>query len=287
MLSAMIQAGFSITGTWPMRTERTIGLKGSTNMLASSIVLVCLKRPANAPTTTRRDFVNFLKRELKPALDKLLSSNIAPVDLRQSSIGPGMGVYSRFSKVLEADGAPMSVRSALQIINQELDLYFTEQDGELDSDSRFCVDLFTQKAFNDIKYGEIEVTARGYNTSIDKLARHGILYSQKNVVRLLTREEIPEKPDTSIIWLLCQQLTHALAKDGVVGAAKIVAGIFTSEPEHAKALAYRLFQIAEQKGWASEAYAYNSLVVAWPEVLHTAAEMAASVSNGKQTTLFD
>lgn len=295
MLSAIIQAGFSITGTWPMRTERTVGIKGSTNMLASSIVLVCRKRPADALVCTRRDFINALKRELKPALGKLQASNIAPVDLAQSAIGPGMGVYSRFSKVLEADGTPMSVRSALQIINQELDLYFTEQDGELDRDSRFCVDLYTQYAFNDVKFGEADVLARAKNTSIDRLRGAGILYAEKGVVRLLTREEINMTPasrtksrfDDGVIWLLTQQLTHALEKDGVLGAAKIVADIFTSEPEHAKALAYRLFQIAERKGWAQEAYAYNSLVIAWPDVQSRAADLTAQLNSAKQMTIFD
>lgn len=288
MLSAIIQTGFVITGTWPMRTEmanRAIGI--NTNALASSIVLVCRKRHADAPICTRRDFINTLKRELKPALKKLQQSNIAPVDLAQSAIGPGMGVYSRFSKVLEADGTPMSVRSALQIINQELDLYFSEQDGELDRDSRFCVDLYTHYAFNDVKFGEADVLARAKNTSVEKLAARGILYAQKGVVRLLDREEIPEKIDKEIIWLLTQQLTRALEKDGVLGAAKIVADIFTSEPERAKALAYRLFQIAERKGWAQEAYAYNSLIIAWPEVQSKAAEFKSQMSNATQMTLFD
>ena len=288
MLSAIIQAGFIITGTWPMRTElsnRMIGMDA--NALASSIVLVCRKRPADAPICTRRDFINTLKQKLKPALQKLQASNIAPVDLAQSAIGPGMGVYSRFSKVLEADGTPMSVRSALQIINQELDLYFSEQDGELDRDSRFCVDLYTQYAFNDVKFGEADVLARAKNTSVEKLAARGVLYAQKGVVRLLDREEIPEKIDKEIIWLLTQQLTRALEKDGVLGAAKIVADIFTSEPEQAKALAYRLFQIAERKGWAQEAYAYNSLVIGWPEVQSKAAELKMQMSNATQMTLFD
>jgi putative DNA methylase len=276
MLSALIQAGFAITGTWPMRTEmvnRSVGL--GTNALASSIVLVCRKRPADAPICTRRDFVNTLKRELKPALQKLQASNIAPVDLAQSAIGPGMGVYSRFSKVLEADGKPMSVRSALQIINQELDLYFTEQDGELDRDSRFCVGLYTQYAFNGMKFGEADVLARAKNTSVDKLAGRGVLYAQKGVVRLLTREEISEETDSSeeIIWLLTQQLTRAMETGGVVATAKIITEMFGSEVEHAKALAYRLFTIAERKGWAQEAYAYNSLVIAWPDVQMKAAEL--------------
>lgn len=289
MLSAIVQSGFSITGTWPIRTELTTALKGNVNALASSIVLVCRKRLADAPICTRRDFINTLKRELKPALQKLQASNIAPVDLAQSAIGPGMGVYSRFSKVLEADGTPMSVRSALQIINQELDLYFTEQDGELDRDSRFCVDLYTQYAFNDMKFGEADVLARAKNTSVEKLRAAGVLYAEKGVVRLLTRDEISEKITSGdrIIWLLTQQLTRAMEKDGVVGAAEIVADIFTSEPEHAKALAYRLFQIAERKGWAGEAYAYNSLVIAWPEIQNKAADITAQRNNAKQMTLFD
>lgn len=289
MLSAIIKAGYSITGTWPMRTERTIGLKGSTNMLASSIILVCRKRPADAPVCTRREFINTLKRELKPALTQLQRANIAPVDLAQTAIGPGMGVYSRFSQVLEADGTTMSVRSALQIINQELDLYFTEQDGELDRDSRFCVDLYSQYAFNDLKFGEADVLARAKNTSVEKLVGRGVLYAEKGVVHLLTREEIPAKVDhaESIIWLLTQQLTQAMASGGVVACAKIITDMFGANAEHAKALAYRLFTIAERKGWAQEAYAYNSLVIAWPEIQAKAAELQTQLSSAKQMTLFD
>lgn len=286
MLFAIIQSGFTITGTWPMRTEREVRtIASGTNALASSIVLVCRKRPADAPICTRRDFVNTLKRELKPALAKLQASNIAPVDLAQSAIGPGMGVYSRFSKVLEADGTSMSVRSALQIINQELDLYFTEQDGELDRDSRFCVDLYTQYAFNDMKFGEADVLARAKNTSVEKLAACGVLHAQKGIVRLLTRDEIPEKTEVKIIWLLTQQLTHAMEKDGVVGAARIISNLLTSEPEQAKSLAYRLFTIAERKGWAQEAYAYNSLVIAWHDVQAKAAELQKQRGSAKQTTI--
>lgn len=275
MLSAIIQAGFSITGTWPMRTEMVAALKTKVNALASSVVLVCRKRPADALVCTRRDFINTLKRELKPALHELQRSNIAPVDLAQSAIGPGMGVYSRYSKVLEADGSPMSVRSALQIINQELDLYFTEQDGELDRDSRFCVELYSQFAFNDMKFGDADVLARAKNTSVEKLAAHGVLYAQKGVVHLLGRDEIPEnvKHNEDIIWLLTQQLTHAMETGGVMACAKILANMFGSNTEHAKALAYRLFTIAEHKGWAQEAYAYNSLVIAWPDIQSKAAEL--------------
>lgn len=287
MLTAIIYAGLSITGTWPIHTERETGLKASVNALASSIVLVCRKRPEDAPTTTRRNFINELKRELKPALQKLQRSNIAPVDLAQSAIGPGMGVYSRFSKVLEADGSPMTVRSALQIINQELDVYFNEQDGELDRDSRFCVDLYTQNAFNDMKFGDADTLARAKNTSVAALASHGVLYAQKGVVHLLGRDEIPEKVNSSeqLVWLLTQQLTHAMETGGVVACAEIVAPIFGSNAEHAKDLAYRLYTIAERKGWAQEAYAYNALVIAWPEIQSKAAESQAI--KPEQLTMFD
>jgi len=290
MLSALIQSGFAITGTWPMRTERDGRMIGNgTNALASSIVLVCRKRSTDTPICTRRDFISTLKHELKPALHKLQASNIAPVDLAQSAIGPGMGVYSRFSKVLEADGKPMSIRSALQIINHELDLYFTEQDGELDRDSRFCVDFYTQYAFNDMKFGDADVLARAKNTSTQKLEKCGVLYAQRGVARLLTRAEIPEKVDTSekITWLLTQQLTRAMEKGGVIATAEIIADMFGSNAEYAKALAYRLFTIAERKGWTQEAYAYNSLVIAWPEVQSKAAELRSKRQNTKQVTLFD
>ena len=286
MLSAIIKAGFSIVGTWPMRTERqgrTIGL--GSNALASSIVLVCRKRPADAPMATRREFVNTLKRELKPALDKLQTSNIAPVDMAQSAIGPGIGVYSRFSKVLEADGSEMTVRAALQIINQELDLYFSDQDSDLDRDSRFCVDLYTQSAFNEIKFGEADVLARAKNTSIDGLAAKGALFASKGIVRLLGRDELKNTNDWGFTWLFTQQLTHAMETGGVEACAQMLKDVFDSRAENAKALAYRLFTIADKKGWNAEAFAYNSLVVAWPEIQSRAAQLQAE--KPVQYTLFD
>lgn len=274
MLSAIINAGFAITGTWPMRTEkpgRSVGI--GTNALASSIVLVCRKRPEDAPQTTRRNLINILRRELRPALKKLQDSNIAPVDLAQSAIGPGMGVFSRFKQVLEADGTPMPVRSALKIINEEIDLYFNEQVGDMDSASRFCVDLYTQNAFNDIKYGEAEILATAKSTSIPMMASHGILHAKGGIVHLLDRSELPETVDTgeSCVWMLTQQLTQAMAKGGVEACAKIVANMFGSNGERAKDLAYRLYTIAERKNWANEAYAYNALVVSWPDIQARAA----------------
>lgn len=274
MLSAVVKAGFAITGTWPMRTERSVRtIAQGTNALASSIVLVCRKRPEDAPQTTRRNLINILRRELRPALKKLQDSNIAPVDLAQSAIGPGMGVFSRFKQVLEADGTPMPVRAALKIINEEIDLYFNEQVGDMDSASRFCVDLYTQNAFNDIKYGEAEILATAKSTSIPMMASHGILYAKGGIVHLLDRSELPETVDTgeSCVWMLTQQLTQAMAKGGVEACAKIVANMFGSNGERAKDLAYRLYTIAERKNWANEAYAYNALVVSWPDIQARAA----------------
>lgn len=288
MLGAIVNAGFAITGTWPMRTEQTYRSIGmGTNALASSIVLVCRKRPEDAPQTTRRNLIAALRRELRPALQKLQSSNIAPVDLAQSAIGPGMGVFSRYRRVLEADGSVMSVRSALQVINEEVDLYFNEKVGSLDAASRFCVDLYTQCAYNNIKYGEAEILANAKSTSIPMMAAHGVLYAKAGVVHLMERGELPTEVDSneSTVWLLTQQLTHAMATGGIEACAKIVWGIFGSGAEAAKDLAYRLYTIAERKGWTEEGYAYNALVVAWPDIQSRAAAMKAETP--EQITLFD
>lgn len=287
MLGAIVSAGFAITGTWPMRTELTTALKGKVNALASSIVLVCRKRPEDAPQTTRRNLIAALRRELRPALQKLQSSNIAPVDLAQSAIGPGMGVFSRYRRVLEADGTVMSVRSALQVINEEVDLYFNEKVGSLDAASRFCVDLYTQCAYNNIKYGEAEILANAKSTSIPMMAAHGVLYAKAGVVHLMERSELPTEVDSneSTVWLLTQQLTHAMATGGIEACAKIVWGIFGSGAEAAKDLAYRLYTIAERKGWTEEGYAYNALVVAWPDIQSRAAAIKADAP--EQMTLFD
>lgn len=278
MLSAIIRAGFTITGTWPMRTECVSrSVSQGTNALASSIVLVCRKRSEAARSVTRREFINALHREMRPALEKLQSANIAPVDLAQSAIGPGIGVFSRFKSVLEADGTPMTVRAALQIINQELDAFYNEQEGELDRESRFCVDLFNQYAFNNIKFGDADILARAKNTSVQALADRGVLSAAKGQVRLLTREELPEKVDATeeCTWLLTQQLARAMENGGVKACAQIVVDLIGSNAENAKALAYRLYTICERKNWAQEGYAYNNLVVAWPDIQSMAAAIQA------------
>lgn len=289
MLSAIIKAGFTIIGTWPMRTELTTALKGKVNALASSIVLVCRKRPEDAPSCTRRIFISELKHELRTALKKLQSSNIAPVDMAQAAIGPGMGVFSRYAKVLEADGSPMTIRSALQTINAELDVYFSEQNGMLDAESRFCVDLYTQFAFNTMKFGEADVLARAKNTSVEKLADMGLVYAEKGTVHLWERNELPELAQRrtmtdKCLWLLTQYLTLAMEKDGINGCAEIVLD-FPSEAERARDLAYRLFSLAERKGWNNEAYAYNSLVAAWTEIQQQASVKREARRHATQGTL--
>ena len=276
MLSAILQVGLSITGTWTMKTESS-GRANSqkANALASSIVLVCRKRPADAPICTRRDFLSALKRELRPAIVNLQQSNIAPVDMEQSAIGPGMAVYSRYAQVLEADGTPMTVRTALQIINQELDQYFSEQDGALDRDTIFCVALYTQYAFREVKFGDVDVLARAKNTSTDRLREKGILFAERGTVRLLQRDEMAAQRtfDVSVTWQVVQRLAHALDVDGVEGAAQIVVGLSSEDAEKARALAYRLFQTAERRGWAQEAYAYNTLVTNWRAIQEVAARI--------------
>lgn len=288
MLSAIINAGFCITGTWPVRTEKVGRNRANgSNALASSIVIVCRKRNENAPQTTRRNLISILRRELRPALLRLQESNIAPVDLAQSAIGPGMGVFSKYRRVLEADGSEMSVRSALQVINEEIDMFFNEQVGSMDTASRFCVDLYTQCAYNDIKYGEAEVLANAKGTSISMMASHGIVYAKAGNVHLIERNEMPKKINMNEqnIWMLTQQLTCAMDKGGVDACAQIVFNMFGSNAESAKDLAYRLYTIADRKGWADEAYAYNNLVVAWPDIQTRAAELKAV--QPKQMTLFD
>lgn len=278
MLASIIKAGFAITGTWPIRTELTTALKHNVGALASSIVLVCRKRAADAPSTTRRAFLVELRRELGVALAKMQDESIAPVDLAQSAIGPGMAVFSKYAQVLEADGTPMSVRTALLLINQELDLYLNAQGGELDAVSRFCLDLYAQYAFNEILFGVADTLARAKNVSVAAVAECGAVFAGKGAVRLLGRDELPEakEGEKEPTWVLCQRLTQAMAVGGLKGTAELVATRIASDVERARALAYRLFTLAEQKKWSKEAYDYNALVSAWGEVRTEAEEIRQS-----------
>ena len=272
MLSGLIEAGFCITGTWPMRTELTNRpVATGTNALASSIVLVGRKRPRGATATSRRNFLKELSQALPQALTAMQVGNIAPVDMAQAAIGPGMAVFSRYSQVLEADGRPISVGHALQAINAELDSYFSARDMALDPASRFCLDLYTQNAFEPITFGQADVLARAKNTSVETLANAGMLSAGKGIVRLLGREEMPESP-SPCLWQFVQYLGQALATGGHKACAKLM----NQWPEHsspARELCYRLYSLAERKHWSEEAQVWNNLVTAWPEM--EAAAMAA------------
>ncbi|WP_396442896.1 DUF1156 domain-containing protein [Limnospira sp. PMC 894.15] len=288
MLEGLMQANFSIGGTWPMRTELIGNLKKNVSALASSIVLVCRPRGENAAPTTKRKFLSELQNELPQALKTLQEGNIAPVDLAQASIGPGMAIYSKYSAVLENDGSKLTVRSALQLINQLLDEYLTDQEGEFDSDTRWALTWFQQYQFDPGLYGEAETLSKARNTSIEGLETAGILTAKAGKVRLLTRDELPEKltaeKDTRLPhWKLTQGLIQRLLQKGETGAAELLSGLRQqkAEVEIARDLAYRLYNLCDRKGWSSEAIAYNSLVVSWPEITRLASEFAAKPSQGE------
>lgn len=274
-LGAVINASFSITGTWPVRTERDQGLKTGTNALASSIVLVCRPRADDAPVATRREFVSALKTGLPVALDYLQRGNIAPVDLAQAAIGPGMAIYTRYAKVIDVQGNPLSVREALALINETLDEVLTEQEGDFDADTRWAVAWFEQFGFEEGEYGLAETLSKAKNTSVSGLADAGVLHSRGGQVRLFRPEELPEEWDPLsdsrlTVWEMVHHLIRALEK-GEAAAAGLLA-LLGSQADPARELAYRLYTICERKKWAREALAYNTLVQSWPEIERLAGE---------------
>jgi putative DNA methylase len=288
-LDAVIRAGFGISGTWPMRSElatRNIG-RGA-NALASSIVLVCRKRAAEAPTATRREFVAALKAELPTALRRLQEGNIAPVDLAQAAIGPGMAVYTRYAKVLDAEGKPVGVREALALINQVLDETLAEQEGDFDADTRFAIAWFEQHGFADGEYGVAETLSKAKNTSLDGLEKAGILKKGRGKVQLLKPGELPEDWDPTTDerlthWETVHHLIRVLEAGGESAAAALVAKL-GSKAETARELAYRLYTICERKKRAAEALAYNALVQSFPEITRLAREGGKPKTG--QTALF-
>ncbi len=277
MLASLVSSGYVITGTWPMRTElsnRSVSL--GSNALASSIVLVCRPRPDDAPIGTRRDFITALKRELPPALQQLQKGNIAPVDLAQAAIGPGMAIFSRYSKVLEADGTPMRVRTALQLINQHLDEYLAEQECEYDPDTRWALSWFEQYGMNEGPFGDAETLSKAKNTSVEGMVQAGILRAGAGKVRLLGREELDPNWDPTTdrrltVWEVTQHLIRVLDKRGEEEAAMLQSRL-GGYAESARELAYRLYSICERRGWTQEAVAYNGLVNIWPRLRDLAAK---------------
>lgn len=276
MLSGLLDTGFSVTGTWPVRTELVTSLKSDVSALASSIVLVCRPRSADAGLATRREFVAALRAELPNALRELQHGNIAPVDLAQAAIGPGMAIFSRYARVLEADGSPMTVRAALGLINQALDEILAEQEGDFDADTRFAVTWFEQRGFEEGPYGEADVLARAKNTSARGLEAAGVLFSHGGKVRLLRRAELgndwnPVTDRRPTVWEAAQHLAGRLEAGGEEVAADLLRQL-GGLGETARELAYRLYTICERKGSAQEALGYNSLVVSWPEISRLASE---------------
>ena len=286
-LEAVIRAGFSITGTWPMRTELSNRMVGKdTNALSSSIVLVCRKRPENAPTATRREFLSALKEELPKALRLLQAGNIAPVDLAQAAIGPGMAVYTRYAKVLDAEGNPVTVREALALINQVLDEALAEQEGDFDPDTRWALAWFEQFGFGEGEFGVAETLSKAKNTSVEGLVEAGILESRRGKVRLLKPEELPGDWDPVrdgrfTYWEAVHQLVRRLETGGEMAAADLLAKL-GSRGDTARELAYRLYALCERKGWSKEALSYNALVQSWPEIARLSQEGKAPA----QTELF-
>jgi putative DNA methylase len=276
MLEGLIRARFQITGTWPVRSEMTTRNVGrGTNALASSVVLACRPRLDDAPMATRREFLKALKDELPDALRKLQHGSIAPVDLAQAAIGPGMAVFSRYSKVLETDGSAMTVRAALGLINHALDEVLAEQEGEYDPETRWAVAWFEQFGMAEGKFGDAETLSKAKDTAINAMRDAGILESKAGKVHLIGRDALdgdwdPTTERRLTIWQVTQYLVHAIEKGGEKTAADMLRKL-GALGESAKDLAYRLYVIAERKKWAQEALAYNMLVKSWPELTKQAA----------------
>jgi len=287
-LDAVFRAGLSITGTWPMRTEKQGRMLSSgTNTLASSIVLVCRPRTVNAISISRRAFQRELNQVLPEALDEMTKgaggerSPVAPVDLSQAIIGPGMAVFSKYAAVLEADGTPMSVRTALQLINRFLG------EDDFDHDTQFCLHWFEQYGWKEGRFGEADTLARAKGTSVEGVKHAGVLFAAAGIVRLLKWADYPEDWDPMTkrrlpVWEVLHQLIRVFKSEGESGAGAVLSAI-QAKAEATRQLAYRLYTLCERAGWAEDARAYNEIVTSW-----SAIESAATrVPGPKQASLFD
>ena len=285
-LGAVMQAGLTISGTWPMRTENRTRLVGmATNALASSIVLVCRPLPDDAPVATRREFIEALKSELPDALRQMQQGNIAPVDLAQAAIGPGMAVFTRYARVLDASGMSVTVREALSLINQTLDEVLAEQEGDFDAETRWALAWFEQSGFNEGEYGVAETLSTAKNTSVAGMVEAGILDAAGGRVRLLRPSELPdewdpEKDQRLTAWESVHHLVRVLDQ-GEETAAELMAKL-GYKAEAARELAYRLYHICDQKNRSQEALGYNALVQSWPEM----ARLTQQVTRAQQGIMF-
>lgn len=284
-LQAVSNAGYVVDGTWPVRTElgnRMIGI--GANALASSIVLVCTKRPLTAVVTTRREFVARLKREMPDALQKIKEAGVGPVDMAQSALGPGMGIFTSYAKVLEPDDSEMTVRTAIALINDVREEILGEEDAHHDPATRFCIDWFQAFGAEDGKSGDAINMANAYNLGLGDLEQAGVFQAKGGVARLLKRAEMrPDwRPSTDrhlTHWECTQHLIRVLeAEDGgTTAAAALIAEMSPDDAEAARALAYRLYDICEKKGWAQGAQAYNLLAEEFPHLEQAALDLQGTV----------
>ncbi len=284
-LQAVVEAGYAVVGTWPMRTEMANRMVASgTNALANSVVLVCRKKEVSAETITRAEFIRALKRELPSAIKELQAASIAPADMPQSAIGPGMGVFSRYRAVLESDDSPMSVKAALQLINRELDEYLGGIQGEFDADTRFAITWFEQNGLKQGDYGTANNIATARGISVESVKHAGIVESQAGKVRILRRDELdvdwePEADGHLTVWECCQHLVRLHEKHGIGYETAVMLKKFGSDKaEGVKDLAYILYDLcANKRQDAKEATAYNALIADWSDLTREAA--AAPLSN--------
>jgi len=291
MLTSLIAAGFSIVGTWPMRTEGSSRMNAQgANALASSIILVCRPRPEDAPATSRRRFLDALRAELPAAIAEMKTGSIAPVDMAQATIGPGMAIYSRYSAVLEADGRPLTVRTALALINAALDEVLAEQDAELDAETRFAIGWFEQHGFKKDDFGQANVLAQAKNTAVESVALAGVVESGGGQVRLINWREYdpgaydPQQDKRPTVWEGTHHLIERLNSHGETGAAKLYNRLPGDIAESARDLAYRLYHICDRVGWAEDALDYNALVSSWSEITRLA---ASARGRATQAEMFD
>ncbi len=282
LLSGMIRSGWTITATWPVRSERSGRMISvGTNALASSVVLVLRPRLETAPATNRRGFLSALKDELPRALAEMQQGAIAPVDLAQATIGPGMAIYSRYSRVVESDGSAMTVKTALALINQTLDEVLAEQDGDLDADSRFCLRWYKQYGWKPGDYGDAENMGNALNLPVKRLEHGGVLRASEGKVHLLRPPELPRtwdpvRDDRISVWEVTCHLARALTTDGVPAAAALMAAAGTRvDLESVQLLAYRIYELAQHKD-PEDAGLFNALASEWAP-LSAAAQRVESV----------
>lgn len=287
-LQSVFEAGYSLVGTWPLRTEKPGRMRAvGSNALANSVVLVCRKKVADAGVISRAEFIRALKRELPPAIAELQAANIAPADMPQSAIGPGMGIYSRYQAVLESDDSPMSVKAALQLINKELDEYLSGIQGEFDADTRFAITWFEQNGNGAGEYGTANNIAQARGISVESVKHAGIVESAAGKVRILKREELQSDWDPAAdahvtVWECCQHLIRKLESDGEYEAAALLKRIGPAKADAVKDLAYCLYDICSNKRKdAKEATSYNALIAVWTELTRQAAAMPMTTGAGQ------